>query len=167
MSRFVLTAVAVFLLASLSMPATAQTSFAWVQDDIDVYNMQVVRVSGRRLTVRITELGGRHTFQVPRGFHFYIDGQRTDVTALERGQRLTAYVTRAPNRELVLVDAGVPQATPPATPAAPPVVAVQAPEPAPAVAMLPKTGSPLPLIGLGGLLALITAFGIRLVRTQR
>ncbi len=167
MSRLILTAFAVFFVAGLTPQAShAQQPFTWVQDNVDVYNLQVVRVDGRRLTARVFELEGRRTFRVPSDFRFYIDGQPTDVTALQPRQRLRAYVTRAASGELVLVDAGPPQATPPAAPPAPPVIAVQAPAPA-APAMLPKTASPLPLVGLAGLLALAIAIGARLARRQR
>jgi len=167
MSKLLFAAIFVLGLGSLlpEQSLAQQHTFDWVQSDIDVYNLRVVRVSGRRLTVHVSELDGRRTFNVPRDYKFYIDGEPTDVTKLRPNQRLTAYVTRAENRKVVLVDAGAQQATPPAKPPAPPVIAVQAPAPAPA--MLPKTGSPLPLIGLGGVIMLVTAFGMRTNRASK
>ena len=49
-------------------------------------------------------------------------------------------------------------------PAAVPVVAKAAPAPAPAPAVLPHTGSSLPLAGLLGLLALAVSAGIGIIR---
>jgi len=47
-------------------------------------------------------------------------------------------------------------------------VAVPAPAPAPEVAQaaLPKTASPLPLIGFMGMLLLASSFGLRVLRTK-
>jgi LPXTG-motif cell wall-anchored protein len=58
---------------------------------------------------------------------------------------------------------------PPAPPADVPIlVAVVVPPPAPAAAAapaeLPKTGSPLPLIGLLGMLSLLSSIGLGLLR---
>jgi len=56
---------------------------------------------------------------------------------------------------------------PPAPPADVPIlIAEAAPAPAPAApAELPKTASPLPLIGLLGTLALLLSFGLKAIRS--
>lgn len=157
--------IGILLLTATAAIANAQQPFKWVQEDIDTYNLEVVRVDGQRLTARVAELGSRTTFRVPSDFRFYIDGVPTKVGGLSPRQKLRAYVTRGARGELLLVDAGPPQVTPPVTPAAPPVVAAVVAE-VPATAMLPKTGGLLPLFALFGLAAFGLAAVTRMARKR-
>ena len=155
-------AAALAALAFTGVPVTQAQGFDWVQKDIDVYDMRVLRVGTGRMTVQIDGIG-RRSFNVPREFRFYIDGKPTRLAALDVGQPLRAYVTRSESGELQLVDAGPVRATPPAQPVSAPVVATPAPLPE-AMASLPKTGSVLPLpLGIA-LFAGAFAMGLRLRR---
>ena len=66
------------------------------------YDLQVVRIHGRSLTVDI-EGQGRRRFDVPRDFTFEIDGQDLTVGQLKPGMRLRAYVTQTERGELILL----------------------------------------------------------------
>ena len=151
------------LLLATSTLTSAQSTFDWVSSDIDVYNMEVIKVTGQKLTVRIDGMG-RRTFQVPKDFKFYIEGRPVGVARLGPRQKLTAYIVRTPTG-LALADAGPVRADPPATPPKTPIVAAAVAEPV--AAMLPSTGSLLPLIGLSGFAALLVAgFSRRLRRAS-
>jgi LPXTG-motif cell wall-anchored protein len=137
---------------------------------------KVFHVSPPKNVILTMENGQNQQFTVPDGQKFTIDGQETDVWKLKKGMRVTATkVTEVPetviDRERRLTGSMPPP--PPPVPADTPiliasVVAAPSPAPAPATqaapAELPKTGSPLPLIGLLGLLLTGSSVGFRLIR---
>ncbi len=105
--------------------------------------------------------GQNQQFKIPEGQKFTVDGKETDVYGLRRGQKVSATrITEVPetfvrHRQQVTGTMPPPPPAPPAN--APILIAVLAPPAAPAApaqapAALPKTASPLPLIGLLGLL---------------
>ncbi|MGC2196515.1 MAG: LPXTG cell wall anchor domain-containing protein, partial [Terriglobales bacterium] len=112
------------------------------------------------------------SFKIPKGQKFNVDGQTLDAFGLKKGMRISATkVVEVP--ETVITQekklTGKLPPPPPPPPADVPIL-VAAAEPAPAPAeeaapeKLPKTGSPLPLIGLLGLLFSGTSFGMRMLR---
>ena len=124
------------------------------------------------------EDGTNQSFKIPDGQKFNIDGQMTDAWGLRKGMKISATkVTEAPetivaeNREVTGT------APPPDPPADMPLLVVvlvgvdaPAPDPVPvetaAVApdALPKTASQLPLVGLLGVLTLLSGLSLRAVR---
>jgi LPXTG-motif cell wall-anchored protein len=137
---------------------------------------KVFHVSPPKNVILTMENGQNQQFTVPDGQKFTIDGHETDVWKLKKGMRVTATkVTEVPetviDRERRLTGSLPPP--PPPVPADTPILiasVVAAPSPAPAAATpaapaeLPKTGSPLPLIGLLGLLLTGSSVGFRLIR---
>src|SRR5271157_1473564 len=123
------------------------------------------------------EDGKNQEFRIPDGTKFTIDGQPTDAFSLEPGMKVTATsVTEVPETvvtknvkttgemppppDVALIIIEVPVDPPAETAATAPV----APDPAPAdpaPTQLPKTGSPLPLVGLLGGLFCSLAFGLK------
>jgi RNase P/RNase MRP subunit p29 len=112
-------------------------------------------------------------FTIPKGQKFTVNGQETDAFGLRKGMKISATkIVEVPQtvvEEQRKVTGTMP---PPPTPPAPdqPIlvavvaVPVHAPSPvAPATEpkTLPKTGSPIPLLGILGLLSLATALGLR------
>jgi hypothetical protein len=125
-----------------------------------VRNGEVVRVVGSTLTYR--EDGQVKTVTVPSGFKFNVDGKQVGISELRPGYKLTAEVVTTSEKIETSRDLRVGGTTPPPPPApAPAYVPPPAPEPAAAPAELPATASPLPLIGLAGLLMAATGFAIR------
>ncbi len=119
------------------------------------------------------EDGTNQQFKIPKDQKFNVDGQMTDAWGLKKGMRVSATkVVEAPSvsvEQQAKLTGSMPTPPPP-PPDAPILVAVvvpaAAPEPASqqANAELPKTGSPLSLIGLIGLLSLAASLGLRAVR---
>jgi LPXTG-motif cell wall-anchored protein len=117
------------------------------------------------------EDGTNQQFKIPKDQKFNIDGQMVDAWHLKKGMKISATkVVEEPVTEMSVrkeVTGQMPPPPPP-PPDQPIIVAAAAPTPAPAApaapAELPKTGSPLPLIGLLGFLAIATSFGLRAVR---
>ncbi len=119
--------------------------------------------------------GTNKQYEVPPGQTFTYDGGTHDIFALRKGTLITAtVVTESP----VVVQSSSTAVTgtmppPPATPPAPAqtaiLIAIPVSRPAPAETQpqpevareLPKTGSPMPLFGLLGLVFLGTALGLR------
>jgi hypothetical protein len=121
------------------------------------------------------EDGTNQQFKIPNNQKFNVDGQMVDAWGLKKGMKISA--TKVVEEPITVVEqqrklTGTMPPPPPAPPAdlpvivfvrvAPPVETVA--ETAPAA--LPKTGSPLPLIGFLGLLSLASAFGVKVVRTK-
>ena len=138
---------------------------------------KVFHVSPPKRVILTMENGENQQFTVPDGQKFTIDGQETDVWKLKKGMKVTATkVTEVPEtvveheRKLT----GTMPPPPPPIPAdnTPILIAVitipgpapAAPAAAPAPAELPKTGSPVPLIGLLGLLLTGFSLGFKLIR---
>lgn len=111
---------------------------------INVYKATVVSARGNRLTVRFDH-GERFTYDVPPDFRFDIDGRKVRTRDLNRGDRVSAYVTVHDNadHEIHHVEEAAGATT---------VIASSTPEPV--ADSLPSTASPLPLIGLLGALSL-------------
>jgi LPXTG-motif cell wall-anchored protein len=121
------------------------------------------------------EDGKNQEFKIPRGQKFDVNGQMTDAWGLQKGMMVSATKVVEQPETVVAQTAKITGQMPP-PPAPPPadvpiLVAVITPEPAPAPvvaqaapAALPKTGSELPLLGLLGVLSLVSALGLRVVR---
>jgi len=128
-------------------------------------------------TVMVTlESGERKTFVVPNWFKFNVAGQEKSVQELRKGMKLTATVVHETQEMVSETTRAVTGLSPaPPRPAPRPVARTVAPPRAPAprpmarapqqlAVSLPATGSSVPLIGLLGVLALLAAFGLRMVR---
>ena len=128
-------------------------------------------------TVHITHENGETKKHVVPGWQkFMVDGQERTVYQLRKGDRLTATIVS--EEEVVVSEqmrsavTGRAPAAPAARPTASPAAAAPAarptaaakPEPQSPAASLPRTGSPLPLIGLFGVLALVGTIGLKMVR---
>jgi hypothetical protein len=117
------------------------------------------------------EDGTNQQFKIPKDQKFNVDGQMVDAWGLKKGMKVSATkIVEKPTTEVeqeAKVSGQMPP-PPPAPPAdAPILVAVAAPAPAPAPAApaeLPKTGSPLALIGLLGILSLASSFALKAIR---
>jgi len=122
------------------------------------------------------ENGKNQQFKIPDGQKFSVDGQMVDAWGLKKGMKVSATkVVEVPETEVarqVKLTGVAPPPPPPPPPDVPILVveevAVPAPAPAPEVAQaaLPKTASPLPLIGFMGMLLLASSFGLRVLRTK-
>jgi len=118
------------------------------------------------------EDGRNQSFKIPKGQKFDVDGQQVDAWGLKKGMIVKATkVVEVP--QTVIDQERQVSGTMPPPPAAPPadvpiLVAVAEPVAAPAEvpAALPKTGSPLPLIGFLGFLSFASSCGLRLLRSK-
>jgi hypothetical protein len=138
-------------------------------------------VSGNNVILTMAD-GKNKMFKVKPGFKFTSNGRPATVFDLRKGMKVsgekiveepvteiasnTTITGTAPKPKPVVAAAPAPA---PVKEAAPEVVmAAAAPEPAPepahAPAKLPKTGSPLPLAGILGLLCTGAGFGLRMLR---
>jgi hypothetical protein len=125
--------------------------------------------------ILILEDSSTQQFTIPRDQKFNIDGQMVDAWGLKKGMKVSATkVVEVPEthvtHERQLSGAmPPPQPPPPDQPillaAATPPPRVAAPVPAAAPTELPKTGSPLPLIGLLGILCIVASLGLRAARS--
>jgi len=116
------------------------------------------------------EDGTNQQFKIPKGQKFNIDGQMVDAWGLKVGMKVAATkVTEVPEIESE-TQHKLTGSMPPPPPADSPILVAQgapAPAPAPAAeapAKLPKTGSPIPLFGLLGLVSLVSSLGLRAYR---
>jgi hypothetical protein len=120
--------------------------------------------------------GKNQKFKIPKNQKFNVDGQMVDAWGLKKGMKVSAtkivevpFIEVAQNRTVT----GEMPPPPPPPPADVPILIVEQPAPAPvevaqaAPAELPKTASPLPLIGLLGLLSLASSLGLRTARKSR
>jgi LPXTG-motif cell wall-anchored protein len=130
---------------------------------VKIKNGEVVRVTGNNLTVR--ENNKLRTLTVPSGFKFNLDGRDVGVEELRPGVKLTAEIVYSSESTVTTTEREISGHTPPPPPApasAPaPTYAAAEPTSAPAPTHLPKTGSPLPLIGLTGILMLASGIAVR------
>jgi|SRR5215467_8194485 len=116
--------------------------------------------------------GTNQQFKIPKGQKFNVDGQMVDAWGLKKGMKVAATkVVEEPVTEVSVNKQLTGEMPPPPPPDQPILIASAAPTPAPAApaaeaapAELPKTGSPLPLFGLLGLLSLASAIGLRAFR---
>jgi hypothetical protein len=130
----------------------------------DVREGEVVYTAGNTVVVRDLDTREIKKFTSEelksRNLVLYVDGKQTDPASLRKGDRITAtIVTKYPPKILTEQDLKVFVAQPPPPPPAPkpapaPVAAPAPPPPPPPPAKLPKTGSPLPLVGLSGVVLL-------------
>ena len=134
-------------------------------------------------------------YQIPKDQTFMVDGQKKTAFDLKPGMPISATavtsgpvsetnVTRTvtgtapappprpatpPPTQVLLIEVPVPVPVPVAAAArpapAPAPAPARAPEPAPT--QLPKTGSPLPLIGLLGVLLIVASLGLRALQRMR
>lgn len=136
----------------------------------EVRNAEVIHTIGNSIIVRNTEDGIYRKFTTDQmrdmGLIVYRDDQVVDPATLRKGDRITAtIVTKLPptvltQQEIAAYAREAPKPAPPPAPAASTPAPAEAPAPS-----LPKTGSPLPLIGLVGALAL--AGGVALTLRRR
>ena len=116
------------------------------------------------------EDGTNQKFNIPKGQKFTVDGQETDAWGLKKGMNVSATkIVEVPETEVEhqrQITGSMPP-PPPAPPADQPIlIASAAPEATLAAPTeLPKTGSPVPLIGLLGGLAVFCSFALRLIRS--
>ena len=124
------------------------------------------------------EDGTNQAFKIPDGQQFDVDGQMTDAWGLRKGMKISATkVTEVPETVVEQEKAVTGTMPPPDPPADLPLLVVillpvdaPAPDPVPvqtaAVApdALPETASQLPLIGMLGVLALLSGLALRTVR---
>ncbi len=113
--------------------------------------------------------GGNQQFKIPKNQKFNVDGQMVDAFGLKKGMIVTATkVVEVPTTQIAeskTVTGEMPP-PPPAPPADVPVLVAQESTAAPtevaqaAPDKLPQTASPLPLIGLLGLMSLASSLGV-------
>jgi len=122
------------------------------------------------------EDGKNQQFKMPKNQKFNVDGEMVDAWGLKKGMKISATkVVEVP--EIVVSQQRKVTGSSPPPPAPPPadvpilvveeevVVPVEVAQAAPAE--LPKTASPLPLIGLLGILSLTSSLGLRSARKNR
>ena len=134
---------------------------------------KVWHVSPPNTVILTLEDGTNQQFKIPKGQKFMVDGQETDAWGLKKGMTISA--TKVVEEPINVIEeqrrvTGSMPPPPPAPPADVPILIASAePVPAPAApatpAELPKTASLLPLIGLLGSLALLSSFGLRVIRS--
>jgi hypothetical protein len=119
--------------------------------------------------------GKNQEFKIPDGQKFDVNGQMTDAWGLKKGMKISATKVVETPTEVVTRQAKITGKMPPAPPPPPadapilvveeqvvvPVQVAQAPAPS-----LPKTASPLPLIGMLGLISLALSLGLRAFRLR-
>jgi len=145
-----------------------------------VRNGEVVQVSGNTLVYR--EDGKNKKVTPPKDFKFTVEGKQVGVSELRPGMKLTATIVTetavAPTTKTTLAASA--EAPKPAAPAPAPAAAAPppapaptaappppAPAPAPAKKKLPKTATPLPLVGLAGGALFVLGSGISALRRRR
>ena len=170
-------------LADLKIGTTVSAVFNTVEKPVEVKtttikNGEVVKVQGANLTTK--EADGFHNYVVPKGFKFNVDGKETGIENLGPGMKLNATIVHTSTKMETEVQRGKAVGAAPAAPAPAPVAAAPAPAPAPVVApapapapaapakkkKLPKTASPMPLVGLLGGLSVAAGAGLRAIRRQ-
>ncbi len=123
--------------------------------EIHVYNATVRSARGNRLTVRYDH-GGIYTYDVPADFRFNMDGRDVRTRDLNRGDKITAYVTvhQVAHHAIHHIDES-----------SGPVRVISSVKSEPTADVLPTTASPLPLVGLlGGLFVGLGGIGLAIRR---
>jgi LPXTG-site transpeptidase (sortase) family protein len=121
-------------------------------------------VSGNNVILTLPN-GENRQYKVARDYKFTIEGKPASVYELRKGMTVSAEkIVEEPKVEIASGTRIVGEAPPP-----PPPKAAAAPAPAPVAApaaakALPKTGSPVPLMGLLGLMFVGGSYGIRMLR---
>jgi hypothetical protein len=121
--------------------------------------------------------GKNQQFKIPKNQKFNVDGQMVDAWGLKKGMKVSATkVVEVPVTDVAMhrsVTGEMPTPPPPPPADVPILVVVTEEVPVPvevaqaAPPELPKTASPLPLIGLLGLLSLASSLGLRTARKSR
>jgi hypothetical protein len=132
---------------------------------------KVWNVSPPSSVILTMENGKNQKFKIPKNQKFNVDGQMVDAWGLKKGMRVSATkVVEVPVTDVALNKSVTGEMPPPPPPPPPDVPILVVEEAAPvqvAQAELPKTASPLPLIGLLGLLSLTSSLGLRAARKSR
>jgi hypothetical protein len=128
-----------------------------------VFKAELSRITGNTLHLRFKmpdgSQGPRTTINTQRDFRVLIDGKPTRVRDLAPNQELTAYVHVTEPR-VALAPASETETlhvVPLVMPVSDAPVAANRPE-------MPETASPVRLIGVMGMMLLVTAFGLMLIR---
>jgi hypothetical protein len=144
-------------------------------------NAEVLAVSGNAIIVRGQD-GKPHKYTQAdvekRHATLYRNGSPAALSDFRTGDRLSATIvtdsttTVSESQVAAMVNAPAKPAPaaappPPAPAPAPAPAAEPAPAPAPAAETLPKTASPMPLVGLLGALSLAAGFALRSIRRAR
>ena len=137
----------------------------------EIRNGEVVRVVGN--TVWLRENGKVKSYPVPKDFKFNVDGQQVGVDQLRPGYKVTAEIIKSAEHKVTTrtVEASGNAPAPPPEPM-PMIIlvpvhveaAAPAAEPAPAPEekkTLPATASPIPFVGLTGLLLVGAGIAVR------
>jgi hypothetical protein len=133
---------------------------------------KVWHVNAPNSVILTLEDGTNQSFKIPKNQKFNVDGQMLDAFGLKKGMKISATkVVEVPETVITQekkLTGKLPPPPPPPPADVPILVAAAEPVPAPAEEAapekLPKTGSPLPLVGLLGLLFSGTSFGMRMLR---
>jgi hypothetical protein len=167
-------------LADLKVGSTVSATFHTVAKPVEVKtttikNGEVVRVQGANLVTK--EADGFHTYTVPKGFKFNVDGQEKSIEQLGPGMKLNATIVHTSTKMTTETQRGKAMGSAPPAPTPVPVAAAApapapapapaaepAPAPAPAKKKLPKTASPMALIGLLGGISTAAGAGLRFRR---
>ncbi len=163
-------------LADLKIGTTLTATFNTVEKPVvvkttTIKNGEVFKVNGSTLITK--ENNKLHTYQVPKGFRFNVEGVgERSVEDLTPGMKLNATIVTTSTKMTHEVQRGKVGGAAPAEPAPAPVAAAPAEAPAPVAAApaepakkkLPKTASPMPLVGLLGGLSLVAGAGLRRLR---
>lgn len=117
------------------------------------------------------EDGTNQQFKIPNEQKFNVDGKVVDAWGLKKGMMVSATkIVEVPEVHIThehQVTGSMPPPPPPPPADQPILVATAAPAPTPTLAApaeLPKTGSPLPLVGLLGFASIAAAIGLKAVR---
>ena len=137
---------------------------------------KVWHVSPPNSVILTLENGTNQEFKIPNGQKFNVDGQMVDAWGLKKGMNVSATkVVEVPEVHVTheqQLTGSMPPPPPPA-PDQPILVAVVVPAmpaapaqagPAQAPAELPKTGSPLPLVGLLGFASTVAGLTLKALR---
>jgi len=134
----------------------------------------VWNVSPPTSVILTMENGKNQQFKIPQDQKFSVDGQMVDAWGLKKGMKVSATkVVEVPATEVakqVQLTGKMPPPPPPPPADVPILVVEEVPVPvevaaAPAPA-LPKTASPVPLIGLLGFLSLASSLGLKAFRMK-
>ncbi len=143
---------------------------------VTVRNGEVVQVVGN--TLIYNEAGQNKKVVPPKDFKFQVEGKDVGIGELRPGMKLTATIITekpvAPVTKTAMkasAEPAKPKAPAPApaaaAPAPAPAQAEAAPAPAPEKKKLPKTATPLPLVGLTGGALFLLGSGVSALRRRR
>lgn len=145
---------------------------------VEIHNGTIWNAAGEHVTIHDQE-GKMHRFRIPAWAKVDIDGEERTVYELQRGMKIDATIITEEPLTVVEREAKTrvhPPAEAPNVPAtrprprretqgmAEPTTPPMRTESQPMRTELPATASPLPLVGLLGLLSLAASFGLRMMR---